>query len=173
MEERLQTGQQEEQRGEQEAFPHRSVFVPHEAQQQTDNKNNQTVNFKQQQHKNKCRQFSVVVSDLSDSPEHLRHGEHEGVVQEETQRPTQEVQAEAPPQSSQQEEAVAPLLLGLLQQPGFFCYRTTGPGAGPGAGPGCDRTSRLLPAEHQNKQTGMVHLLGAGLVFTCKDVSRH
>ncbi len=39
MEERLQTGQQEEQRGKQETFPHLSIFVPHEGQQQADNNN--------------------------------------------------------------------------------------------------------------------------------------
>lgn len=37
VQQRLQAGQQEEQRGEQETFPHGSVLVPHEAQQQADN----------------------------------------------------------------------------------------------------------------------------------------
>lgn len=44
MEDGLETGEQEEQRGEQVAFPRRSVFIPHEAEECADN-NKQTNNY--------------------------------------------------------------------------------------------------------------------------------
>lgn len=85
--------------------------------------------------------------EISHLPEHLRHSEHEGVMQEETQSPTQEVKPEVPPQSAQEEEPKAPPLSVLTQQLCFFCWhgRTTGPGPGPGQ----YRTCRLVPTEEQ------------------------
>lgn len=95
---------------------------------------------------------------ISDSPEHLWHSKHEGVMEEETQYPTQEVRSKALPQSMYEDESIVPPFPVLLQQVSFFCWSswTNCPGPGPGPRLGQSRTCRLLSAEHQNQYTGMV-----------------
>lgn len=102
------------------------------------------------------RHSSTSLCSLCDSPEHLWHSKHEGVMQEETQRPTQEVKPGVPPQSVQQEEPIAPPLCFLPQKLRFFwhCSRNTGLGPRPGPGPGGPQNRWLPSASGKSKQAG-------------------
>lgn len=81
------------------------------------------------QRKKKIQKVTLILdqsnSDLSFSPQHLGHSEHEGVVEEEAPSAAQEVRAEAPPQSAKKKQDVTPpLLILLLQQVCIFCRCT-------------------------------------------------
>lgn len=85
-------------------------------------------------------------SELHFSPEHLRDGKHEGVVEYDTQRPGQEVGAEFTRERPQQEEAGALLLLQLPQELGLVRQS---------ASQGCSRgQGLLLPAADNTAASG-------------------